>query len=134
MPPAKRKLPPVLRAYNLQKHKEREHRCELAADHLHATHDGAVAGGAPDGPLSMLVGVSDPTLHIDSQFCFDNRVVTRWSVYGTHSGPLAGYPASDREVSITGVSVSTLDGDVVVSQQSYWDVPGLLEQLDLVGG
>ena len=40
---------------------------------------------------------------------------SRWTIYGTHTQPLAGFAASDRDVTITGMTVAMFDGAKVVA-------------------
>jgi|SRR3954452_3383014 hypothetical protein len=125
MPQPKKKNPPLVRAYGRRYSKRTEKICELASDELHRSQE---AGGA-EALLPPLPGLSEMSLRIDGQMCEDDVVVTRWSIYAAHTGTVAGFDASLREVTVNGATISKLEGDTVVSQDSFWDANGLLSQL-----
>jgi predicted ester cyclase len=125
MPQPKVKLPPLVRAYRKRMQQRVEQTCELVADHLHEVHESEGA----ESLLPPLPGLSDMSLRIDDQFCEEEVVVSRWSVYAAHTGTVAGFEASLRDVTINGATISKMDGKAIVSEQSYWDANGLLSQL-----
>ncbi len=59
------------------------------------------------------------------------KVATRWTVYAIHSGPVAGIPPTNQEITVTGLTVSWLTDDeaAVASHQSFYDQPALMDQL-----
>jgi hypothetical protein len=107
----------------------------LVEDHIHAAHEGRLAPDTPPQaagvPFPPIEGFSDVKLNLDSQFMRGNRVATRWTIYATHSGPVAGFTPSSMEITITGMTFSWLtdDGTAVARQVSYFDQPALMEQL-----
>lgn len=134
MPPGKRRLPPKAKAYRAQMRRRADRRLEAAAAHLHASYDRTLSPQTPPEaaapPLSIAQAISDTDLSVDGQVVEGDTVVSRWTVYGTHTQPLAGFAASDRDLTITGMTVTTFDGDQVVRQVSFWDQAELLGQLE----
>lgn len=134
MPPGKRRLPPKAKAYRAQMRRRRDRRLEAAVAHLHASHDGTLSPETPPEaaapPLPIADALSDTDLSVDGQLVEDDVVFSRWTIYGTHTKPLAGFAASDRDVTITGMTVATFDGAKVVRQVSFWDQAELLGQLE----
>jgi predicted ester cyclase len=57
------------------------------------------------------------------------RVVTRWTVRGKHDREFLGIPPTGREVSFGGTSLSFLNNKSVTQECHYWDVIGLLQQI-----
>jgi predicted ester cyclase len=59
----------------------------------------------------------------------EGRVVTRWTVRGKHDRDFLGIPPTGREVSFGGTSLCFLKNDAVTQESHYWDVIGLLQQI-----
>lgn len=62
----------------------------------------------------------------------DETVVTRYTLTGTHEGPLLGIEPTGREVDIEGISIGKFEDDRVVEGWSNIDVFGMMQQLDVV--
>ena len=61
----------------------------------------------------------------------DGETVTfEWTALGTHSGDVPGFPASGRSVRLTGVSVCTMDGELIAEERVYWDSATLYGLMD----
>jgi len=90
-----------------------------------------VAG--PDGERDLVRGYraafSDLTLTIDDQIAEGDRVVTRWTARGTHSGDLWGIAATGKEVTVTGTAIDRIEDGRIVESWSHWDALGLMQQL-----
>jgi len=59
----------------------------------------------------------------------DDKVVSRWTVNGTHSGEFMGVPPTGRTVSYTGIACYRFAGDKVVEATVQEDVMGIMQQL-----
>ena len=59
-------------------------------------------------------------------------VAVRWSVRGTHHGPLDALGATGKEVNLTGVSFLRIVAGKIAEVWSNWDALGLLQQLGVV--
>jgi steroid delta-isomerase-like uncharacterized protein len=79
-----------------------------------------------------LAAFPDGRITVDEQFSEGNRVATRWTGRGTHKGELAGISATGKEVTVTGLTISRLEGDRVVEEWTTWDTLGMLVQLGAV--
>lgn len=64
----------------------------------------------------------------------DDRVVSQWTVSGTHEGPLSGFDVdpTGNTVEFSGVTVYRLDGTQVTEAWWYYDTLTYLGQLGLV--
>jgi len=70
-------------------------------------------------------------LTIDHQFATGDHVATRFTVRGTHAGELLGVPATGRDVTCHGITVSRCRDGRIAEEWEITDALGLLRQ---VGG
>jgi steroid delta-isomerase-like uncharacterized protein len=64
----------------------------------------------------------------------EQRVAVRWSAEGTHTGDLAGLPASGKRLRIAGQTIYEIVGDQVAGHRQVVDLLGFMQQLRGVGG
>jgi predicted ester cyclase len=69
---------------------------------------------------------------VEGQIAEGDLVTTRWTLRGTQAGELAGFAATGKEVTVAGMTISRLEGDLVVEEWTSWDRLGLLVQLGAV--
>jgi steroid delta-isomerase-like uncharacterized protein len=88
-------------------------------------------------------GVTDVQQHIaacrsafpDSHFTIEdmiaerNEVVQHWTVRGTHKGPFLGIQPTNRQATVSGTSISKIEGGKIVEHWADWNVMTLMEQL-----
>jgi steroid delta-isomerase-like uncharacterized protein len=74
----------------------------------------------------------DSTFRIEDLISEDDRVVTRWSVTGTHTGALLGLAPTNKRVTVTGITLSRIANDKVAETWANWDNLGLMQQLGAV--
>ena len=99
--------------------------------------------GSPEPNLSvsgfkqMLAGLlaafPDIRLMIEDQVITADKVATRWTAEGTHTGPLGDTKPTGRRMRIGGLIVDHVSGDRVVERWEQWDQAGMLQQLGLLG-
>lgn len=75
-----------------------------------------------------------PDIHItaDDMIGEGDKVVTRWTIVGTHKGDFAGIPPTGVQVTFTGILISRLEGGKIVEEWENSDVLGLLQQLGVI--
>ena len=75
-----------------------------------------------------------PNLHfsIEETVSAGDTVVIRWKSTGTQSGDLPGVPATQKAVSIEGVTISHLQNGKVINQWVSWDALGMMRQLGVI--
>lgn len=74
----------------------------------------------------------DMRLTIEDVFGEGDRVVTRWTARGTHEAELFGVPATGKQATVTGITISRIvDGRIAESWIS-WDTLGLLQQIGAI--
>jgi steroid delta-isomerase-like uncharacterized protein len=66
---------------------------------------------------------------LEEQVVEGDRVVTRWTARGTHSGPLQGIPPTGKVVEVTGMTLSRVVEGKMTEAWVNWDMLGLLQQL-----
>ena len=107
---------------------------DIVAAH-YVNHDPAVPGlpPGPDGLKAIMTGfrVAFPDLHfsIEDQIAEGDKVVTRWSMRGTHAGEFMGMPPSGKQIITVGMQIErVVDGQIVEHWRRSDDL-GLMQQL-----
>lgn len=88
-----------------------------------------------DGFKQMLAGLlaafPDLRITIEDQTVAGDKVTTRWTAEGTHSGALGPVPATGRGVRIGGMILDRVASGKIVERWEQWDQMGMLQQLGL---
>ena len=79
-----------------------------------------------------LAGFSNARVTVNDQVVEGNKVATRWTGKGTHDGEIAGVAPTGKEVTITGLTISTVENGKLVEDRTVWDTLGMLVQLGAV--
>jgi steroid delta-isomerase-like uncharacterized protein len=58
-----------------------------------------------------------------------NEVVAHWTAHGTHKGPFLGMQPTNRSCTVSGTSISRIEGGKIVEHWADWNVMTLMEQL-----
>jgi steroid delta-isomerase-like uncharacterized protein len=74
----------------------------------------------------------DQRFTIDDLIAEGDRVVTRWSVEGTHTGPLPGIPPTGKRIRVTGTTISRIENGKIAEDYIHWDALGLMQQLGVM--
>ncbi|MET0730594.1 MAG: ester cyclase [Solirubrobacterales bacterium] len=85
--------------------------------------------GYHDAVRMLHDGFGSLVVKIDDQIAEHDRVTTRWTATGLHTGTFAGIGPTWREVTISGIDIHRLDGDRVVEMWEQLDLASLLAQL-----
>ena len=75
-----------------------------------------------------------PDLHfaVEDVIAEGDRVVVRWVATGTHRGDLPNVPATGKQVTVAGMSISTVRNGKIVEKSGNWDALGLMQQLGVI--
>ena len=76
----------------------------------------------------------DLSCTIEEQVAEGEKVVTRWTVRGTHQGEFFGVPATGERIEMRGIQVDRLEGGKLVEERAEFDLMGALQQLGAVPG
>ena len=95
--------------------------------------------GLPAGPegTKQLVTVyrnafPDLRFTIDEQIAEGDKVVTRWTGYGTHKAELVGIPATGKSSTVTGIAIDRIVNGKIVESWGIFDQFGMLQQLGVI--
>lgn len=66
---------------------------------------------------------------VDDIIAEGDKVVTRWTTRGTHTGHLFGLAPTNRQVTISGITIDRIVDEKIVETWTEWDLAGLLQQL-----
>jgi len=58
-----------------------------------------------------------------------NEVVVHWTARGTHKGPFLGVQPTNRSCTVSGTSISRMEGGKLIEHWADWNVMTLMEQL-----
>ena len=81
---------------------------------------------------SSLAAFPDGRWTIEDQVAEGDKVVTRWSLTGTHQGELMGVAPTGKHVTGSGMVISHIAGGKVVEEWEEWDTLGMMQQLGAV--
>lgn len=100
---------------------------------------GSTPGGDIQGPEgarrffgALHEAFPDIRFTIEDQIAEGDRVVTRWTARGTHTGTFMGVPPTGRPIRMTATDVDRIANGKVVECWSQFDDLGLMQQLGVV--
>jgi steroid delta-isomerase-like uncharacterized protein len=107
----------------------------LAPDFVSAGPGGSMTLDQHVGALgATFAAIPDLVLTIDEQVAEGDAVVTRWTVRGTHAGPLFGIPATGRPLTATAIHIHHVRDGQISDQWEQFDALGVLRQLGVLPG
>jgi steroid delta-isomerase-like uncharacterized protein len=74
----------------------------------------------------------DLQMTVEDQIAEGDRVATRWTMRGTHTGAFLGIPPTGKAVASTGINIERIIDGTVVEHWRGSDELGLLQQLGVV--
>lgn len=75
----------------------------------------------------------DLEITIEEQIAEGDKVLTRFRTRGTHQGELWGIPPTGKEVEITNMSMSRIEGGKMAEEWPAPDRLGMMQQLGVIG-
>ncbi len=79
--------------------------------------------------LEEMTSMRNVTLTVHNRLSHGDQVIAEWVMHGTHVGPYKGYAATNREISLNGVTVVTRQHGKIVKESIFYDVDKLIAQL-----
>ncbi len=103
-------------------------------DHNPPPYPGLAPGleGAKQAFALSLAAFSDFHHTIHDQIAAGDKVVTRITAYGTHTGELIGIPPTGKQVTMTGIAIHRIANGKLVEHWAQIDAFGLLQQLGAI--
>jgi steroid delta-isomerase-like uncharacterized protein len=74
----------------------------------------------------------DAHVTIEDQVAEGDKVVSRWTARGTHTGDLMGIPPTGNRVEITGMTINRFSGGKIAEDWYQSDDLGMMQQLGMV--
>ena len=71
-------------------------------------------------------------ISVVEQIAEGNIVATRWTASGTHTGEIAGIAPTGKEVTVSGINITKLEGGKILEEWSNWDTFGMMVQLGAI--
>lgn len=98
-----------------------------------ATHDGNVTTTGPGAFYSFFdrMQAAFSEIHVDVPECFaeGDRICIRWTCTAKHTGDGMGFPATQKNMRVTGISIARVADNQFVEVWQNWDMLGMMEQL-----
>jgi steroid delta-isomerase-like uncharacterized protein len=103
-------------------------------------HDpGDPQGTWPRGPqgarqLINLYRTAFPDLQFtyEDQVAEGDKVVSRWTVRGTHKGELMGIPPTGKQTTVTGITIMRIADGKIAEDWANFDALGMLQQFGVI--
>jgi steroid delta-isomerase-like uncharacterized protein len=88
--------------------------------------------GVKDFISTYRAAFPDARITVEQQLAEGDLVATRWTGRGTHEGELMGITPTGKQVTVSGLTITRLEGDKIVEAFLNWDTFGMMQQLDAV--
>jgi steroid delta-isomerase-like uncharacterized protein len=107
---------------------------------LHALWQNTSAGGAIEAtgtePAKAVIGgwftgFPDLSVTVEDQVAEGDLVGSRHSSVGTHTAPFMGMPATGKQATVTGMTITRIADGKMVEAWTSWDALGMFEQLGI---
>jgi steroid delta-isomerase-like uncharacterized protein len=80
----------------------------------------------------FLEGYPDLRWTIENTIAEEDKVVACWTISGTHKGDFMGVPATNKKISVDGMTIHHIAGGKIMDSHSNWDTLGMMQQLGAV--
>jgi steroid delta-isomerase-like uncharacterized protein len=81
---------------------------------------------------SLLEAYPDLLWTIEDTIAERDKVVACWTLSGTHKGDYMGVPATNKKVSVGGMTIHHIAGGKIMDSHTNWDALGMMQQLGAV--
>ncbi len=85
--------------------------------------------GVADLITSFRAGLPDMNVSVDLQLAEADKVTSRWTIQGTHTGHLFGSAATGRRVAVSGITISRVAANLIQEEWMLWDQLSLVQQV-----
>ena len=106
----------------------------IADDYVDYGHEPPGRGlqGAKSDHQDIARALADARFDIDEMFGADDRVVVRWNLRATHTGPFAGIPPTQKKIAVRGISLYRLRDGKITETRNLADLLALFTQLGTI--
>lgn len=82
--------------------------------------------------IGFLTGFTDIVVYVEDTIAEGDKVVTRWTCCGVHTGELQGIAPTGKQVTWTGIAIYRFAGDKIEEMWVWNDLLGMMRQLGVV--
>ena len=105
---------------------------ELAPSYIGHGGGGSDSEAVKQGTRSRVAAFPDIRLTIDDQIAEGDKVVTRWTMRGTHQGEYEGIAPTNKEFTNTGIFIHRIEGGKLVERWASTDTLGFMQQIGAI--
>jgi predicted ester cyclase len=88
--------------------------------------------GAKDNYNQYLSAFEGAHITVSEQVGEGDFVASRWEGQGRHTGEMMGVAPTGRDVVVSGLTLTRLEGGKIVEEWTNWDTLGMLQQIGAV--
>lgn len=88
--------------------------------------------GVKQSSTPFFTAFPDIHLAVEDMVGEGDKVVTRYTVTGTHQGEFLGVAPTGKQATFTGMSMARIEGGKTVEEWEVWDMLGLMQQLGAI--
>ena len=70
---------------------------------------------------TFLEAFPDLQVTVEDEIAEGDKVVTRWTIRGTHQGELMGIAPTDKQIELKGITIHRFEGDKIVEEWERYD-------------
>lgn len=82
--------------------------------------------------MLFFAGYPDLRFSVEDIIAEEDKVVACWTFSGTHKGEYLGIPATNKKVSVDGITIHHIAKGKIMDSYSNWDALGMMQQLGVV--
>ena len=94
--------------------------------------------GATVGPAAykkqiaaFVAGFPDLRFTVEDTICEKDKIAVYWTLTGTHKGEFLGIKPTNKQISITGITIHQIAEGKILDSQSIWDAISLFQQFGI---
>lgn len=91
-----------------------------------------LAGGIENIVNTFLMGFPDLQLALEDILADGDKVIIRFTIHGTNTGPFLGHPPTGNSMTATGIHIYRIQDGKIVTAWFEYDLFGTMEQLGLI--
>jgi len=76
-------------------------------------------------------GFPDLRFTVEETICEKDKIVANWTFTGTHKGEFLGIAATNKKVSVAGITLHQIADGKILDSQAFWDAISLFQQLGI---
>ena len=101
----------------------------------HALHDPNLSGSAI-GPEAykrqvarFVTGFPDLRFSVEDTVAENDKIVVAWTISGTHKGEFMGIPATNKKISVDGITINHIVNGKIMDSYISYDALGMIQQM-----